>query len=96
MLINVMATTYDNIISLEARNKLIMRTEIYSEYVGYLNMIESDKPNKFNKRYMYIARKPLEESSNDTEIMKISKLVQDNIDKNSKNMKNLETNQKEI
>lgn len=57
-----MATTYDNIISLEARNKLIMRTEIYSEYVGYLNMIESDKPNKFNKRYMYIARKPLEES----------------------------------
>ena len=76
MLINVMSTTYENIISLQSRNKLIMRTEIYSEYVGYLNMIERDKPKKFNKRYMYIARKPLEEDSNDSEIIKeIQKMI---------------------
>ena len=55
MLISVMGTTYEEVISLRDRNKLIMRTSMYSEYAGFLNLIEKDKPLKFSKRYLYIA-----------------------------------------
>ena len=57
MLISVMGTTYEEVISLRERNKLIMRTSMYSEYAGFLNLIEKDKPLKLSKRYLYIAQK---------------------------------------
>jgi hypothetical protein len=40
MLISVMGTTYEDVMAFSDRNKLIMRTEIYSEYAGFLNLIE--------------------------------------------------------
>jgi hypothetical protein len=43
-----MGTTYEEVMSLSERNKLIMRTEIYSEYAGFLNLIEKQIPAKFN------------------------------------------------
>ena len=50
-----MATTYDAVMSEPVRNKLIMLTEIYSEYAGFLNLIEKQIPLKFNQRYLYVA-----------------------------------------
>ena len=67
MLISVMGTTYEEVMSLSERNKLIMRTEIYSEYAGFLNKIEKQIPEKFNRRYLYIALQDNEETKTDAE-----------------------------
>ena len=55
MLISVMSTTYEEVMSLPERNKLIMRTEIYSEYAGFLDLIEKQIQEKLKRRYLYIA-----------------------------------------
>ena len=44
-----------------------MRTEIYSEYAGFLNLIEKQIPAKFKQRYLYIALQDNEEVKTDTE-----------------------------
>ena len=62
-----MGTTYEEVMSLSERNKLIMRTEIYSEFAGFLNKIEKQIPEKFRKRYLYIALQENEEVKTDTE-----------------------------
>ena len=67
MLISVMGTTYEEVMNLSEWNKLIMRTEIYSEYAGFLNKIERQIPEKFNRRYLYIALQDNEETKTDTE-----------------------------
>ena len=67
MLISVMGTTYEEVMSLSERNKLIMRTEIYSEYAGFLNKIEKQIPEKFKRRYLYIALQENEEVKTETE-----------------------------
>ena len=70
MLISVMSTTYLEVMSLPERNKLIMRTEIYSEYAGFLDLIEKQIPEKLKKRYLYIAIQDEEDIKTDTEKIK--------------------------
>ena len=57
-----------------------MLTEIYSEYAGFLNLIEKQIPLKFNQRYLYVAVQNTAEDSAQTEQMieKISDIVKEN------------------
>jgi hypothetical protein len=75
-----MSTTYEVVIKFSDRNKLIMRTQIYSEYAGFLNHIEKQIPLKFSRRYLYIAIKQNdEEVKTDSEIIhEISKVLKEN------------------
>lgn len=72
MLISVMSTTYEDVMTFSERNKLIMRTEIYSEYAGFLNLIERQIPAKFKKRYLYIARKETEKIKDESKMIRMT------------------------
>ena len=55
MLIAILGETFSDVMDQRERNILMMQTQIYSEYLSFLNWIEKDKPRKFNRRYLYIA-----------------------------------------
>ena len=57
-----------------------MRTQIYSEYAGFLNYIEKQIPEKFSRRYFYIAiKQDDDDTKTDSELIhEISKSLKEN------------------
>lgn len=55
MLIAIMATTYDEVTVVKARNVLAMRTNLFVDYIQWLNLIGHKQKKLFSQRYIYSA-----------------------------------------